>query len=261
MLISLGSKVLRETFDRIIPPQSLQCTLKRNPAHAKLQSRRNEGILNCFQWSKLYPTTPSEVSSAGFDIPLLMVLLRTICDLSPPPAGWDAPPLPEDLSRESDIARLKYFMNAVSSHAGEGFVSDAVFSSHWQQIHDTMVRLGGADYEDFINEMRDQEMDVLSEEHFRELLKQWRNADDNIKDKLKQLESVEAVNVAGELCWQKTLLLFKFLWFILSVRPTIGIHECRFHCVFSLKIPRIQCASPCLAVCKPRSSYLVGFGK
>ena len=208
LLISLGSKVLRETFDRIIPPQSLQCTLKRNPAHAKLQSRRNEGILNCFQWSKLYPTSPSEVSSAGFDIPMLMVLLRTICDLSPPPAGWDAPPLPEDISRESDIARLKYLMNAVSSHAGEGFVGDAVFSSHWQQIHDTMVRLGGADYEDVINEMRDQEMDLLSEEHFRELLKQWRNAEDNIKDKLKQLESVEAVNVAGELCWQKTLLLF-----------------------------------------------------
>ena len=203
LLISLGSKVLRETFDRIIPPQSLQCTLKRNPAHAKLQSRRNEGILNCFQWSKLYPTSPSEVSSAGFDIPMLMVLLRTICDLSPPPAGWDAPPLPEDISRESDIARLKYFMNAVSSHAGEGFVGDAVFSSHWQQIHDTMVRLGGADYEEVINEMRDQEMDLLSEEHFRELLKQWRNAEDNIKDKLKQLESVEAVNVAGELCWQK----------------------------------------------------------
>ena len=77
-----------------------------------------------------------------------MVLLRTICDLSPPPAGWDAPPLPEDLSRESDIARLKYFFNAVSSHTGEGFVSDAVFSSYWQQIHDTLVRLGGADYEE-----------------------------------------------------------------------------------------------------------------
>ena len=134
LLISLGSKSLRETFDRIISPQSLQRILKRNPAHSKLQSRRKEGILNSVQWSKLYPTTSSEVSSAGFDIPLLMVLLRTICNLSPPPAGWDAPPLPEDLSRESDIARLKYFFKAVSSHTGEGFVSDVVFSSYWQQI-------------------------------------------------------------------------------------------------------------------------------
>ena len=197
----MGSKALRETFDRIIPPQSLQRILKRNPAHSKLQSRRKEGILNSVQWSKLYPTTPSEVSSAGFDIPLLMVLLRTICDLSPPPAGWDAPPLPEDLSRESDIARLKYFFNAVSSHTGEGFVSDAVFSSYWQQIHDTLVRLGGADYEDVIEQMRCQEMDLLSEEHFRELLKQWRKVEDNIKDKLNELESAEALKMAGELLW------------------------------------------------------------
>lgn len=130
-----------------------------------------------------------------------MVLLRTICDLSPPPAGWDAPPLPEDLSRESDIARLKYFFNTVFSHGGEGFVSDAVFSNYWQQIQDTLVRLGGADYEDVIEQMSCQEMDVLSEEHFRELLKQWRKVEDNIKDKLNEMESAEALKMAGELLW------------------------------------------------------------
>ena len=130
-----------------------------------------------------------------------MVLLRTICDLSPPPAGWDAPPLGEDTSCESDIARLKYFFNAMSSHAGEGFVSDAVFSNYWQQIHDTLVRLGGADYQDVIEQMRSQEIDLLNEEHFRELLKQWRKMEDNIKDKLNELESAEAVKMPGELSW------------------------------------------------------------
>ena len=197
----MGSKALKETFDRIIPSQNLQHILKCTPAHSTLQSRRKEGILNSVQWSKLYPSSPSELSSASFDIPLLMVLLRTICDLSPPPAGWDVPPLAEDLSRESAIARLKYFFNAVSSHSGEGFVSDAVFSSYWQQIHDTLVRLGGADFEYVIEQMRCQEMDVLSEEHFRELLKQWRKVEDNIKDELNELESAEALKVAGELLW------------------------------------------------------------
>ena len=128
-----------------------------------------------------------------------MVLLRTICDLSPPTAGWDAPPLPEDTSLESDIARVKYFLNAVSRHAGKGSVSDAVFSSYWQQIHDTLVRLGGVGYEDDIDEMRDQEMDLLLEEHFGELLKQWKNVEDNIKDKLNELENEESFKVAGEL--------------------------------------------------------------
>ena len=88
-----------------------------------------------------------------------------------------------------------------SSHAGEGFVSDAVFSSYWQQIHNTLVRLAGADYEDVIEQMSCQEMDLLNEEHFRELLKQWRKVEDNIKDELNELESAEALKIAGELLW------------------------------------------------------------
>ena len=95
--------------------------------------------------------------------------------------------------------RLKYFFTAVSRRAGEGSVNDAVFSSYWQQIRDILVRLGGADYENTIDEMKNQDMDSLDEEHFRELLKQWRKVEDNIKDKMNELESAEALKVAGEL--------------------------------------------------------------
>ena len=80
-------------------------------------------------------------------------------------------------------------MNAVSKHAGEGFINDVVFSNYWQQIRDTLLRLGGAHYGDAIDEIRDQEMDPLEEEHFRELLKQWKKVEDDIKDKLNELES------------------------------------------------------------------------
>ena len=47
--------------------------------------------------------------------------------------------------------------------------------------------------------MKNQDMDFLDEEHFIELLKQWRKVEDNIKDKLNELESEEAFKVAGEL--------------------------------------------------------------
>ena len=140
LLVSVGSQVLRDTFDGIIPPTDLQRFLKRHPAHSKLQSLRKEGILNTVQWSKLYPAVPSSVSSTGFDPAFLMILLRTICNLSPPPAGWDVPPLSVETSRESDIARVKYFMNTVSNHAMEASVSDAVFSNYWQQFRDSLVR-------------------------------------------------------------------------------------------------------------------------
>ena len=199
LLISIGSRVLRDIFDSIIPPENLRELFKRDPAHSRLQLLRKKGVLTSVQWSKLYPATPTEVSSASFDIPLLIVLLRTICNLSPPPAGWDIPPLTADTSRESDIARIKYFMNAVSKHATEGSVSDALFSSYWQQICNTLVRLGGADYEDLIDEFKDQEIEFLDEEHFRELLKQWKKVDDEIRDRLNQVESEEASKEKGML--------------------------------------------------------------
>ena len=108
-----------------------------------------------------------------------------------------------DTSRQSDIARLKYIMNAVSSHGGEGSVSYAVFISYWQQIRETLVRLAGTDHGDVIDEIMDQEMDPLDEEHFRELLKQWKEVEDSSiegssKDKLNELESLDTYNAEGE---------------------------------------------------------------
>ena len=147
----------------------------------------------------MYPATPTEVSSASFDIPLLIVLLRTICNLNPPPAGWDTPPLTADTNPESDIARIKYLMNPVYEHTAEGSVSDTVFSSYWQHIRDTLVRLGGADYGDVIDEMKDQDIEFLDEEHFRELLKQWKKVEDEIKDQLNEILSEKASEETGML--------------------------------------------------------------
>ena len=81
-------------------------------------------------------------------------------------------------------------MNAVSNQAREASLSDAVFSEYWQKIRDTLVRLGGAGYEDVIDEMKNQEMNYLDEEHFIELFKQWKEVEDTIKVKLNELEIV-----------------------------------------------------------------------
>ena len=65
-----------------------------------------------------------------------------------------------------------------------------MFSEYWQQIQDTLVRLGGAGYQDVIDKMKNQEMNSLDKEHFIELLKQWKEVEDTIKVKLNELESV-----------------------------------------------------------------------
>ena len=196
LLVKLGSQVLRDVFDRTIHPQDLCSALKNEPAHSKLQSLRKEGILNPVQWSQLYPANSSSVSSTGFDPSLLIVLLRTICNLRPPSSGWDVLPHSLDASCESDIVRLKYCVNALSAHAGEASVSDATFCKYREQIQNTLVRLGGAEYEDAIREIEKQEMDPWDEEHFKELLKQWKDGDDRIKDKLNEWECI--MKTSGE---------------------------------------------------------------
>ena len=189
ILVTMGSGVLRETFDRFSPPQNLQKHLKDYQNHKTLRSLRKQRILTSKQWDQLYPDSASSVSSEHFDHTLLMVLLRTVCELTPPTAGWDAPPHASDTSPEADIARVRYFMNTVLDHADKSRVSDAVFVNYCENIRGTLVRLGGAAYGDAMDKIVNQKMDPITEEHYKELLMQWKKNEDCIKDKMNELDS------------------------------------------------------------------------
>ena len=199
LLVTMGSRALRETFDSIIPPQHLQDHLKGYQVHTKLQSLRKKRILNSKQWAQLYPAKPSLVSSGDFDSTLLLVLLRTVCELTPPTAGWDAPPHAADTSREADIARVKYFVSTVFGHVDSASVSGVVFTNYWDNIRDVLVRLGGSGCEGAISRIKNQKLDPVTEEHYKELLKQWKKNEDNIKDKMNELQSeIGASDEEGE---------------------------------------------------------------
>ena len=188
LLVDVGAHVLRETFDKKRPKGSLDTVLSTPPTHAILQSLRKKRVLNPTQWDKLYPAIKSSVSSANFDITLLMVLLRNICGLVPPPTGWDRLPAATDLSPEADIARTKYYRNTVYGHASEASIDDTTFSQYWQDIQDALVRLGGTPYKDAIDDLKTECMDPEYEEHYQKLLKQWINDDINIKERLDEIE-------------------------------------------------------------------------
>ena len=189
LLVGVGSQVLRETFDRIHPPRDLDTVLATPPAYPKLQSLQKKKVLNPLQWDKLYPVIKTSVSSKNFDITLLMVLLRNICGLTPPATGWDNLPLASDLSREADVARIKYYRNTVYARATQASVDDVTFYNHWKNIRDTLVRLGGADYEAAIDNVKCDSWDPYMEEHYKGLLRQWKMDEDSIKDKLDDVET------------------------------------------------------------------------
>ena len=188
LLVDVGSKALRDTFDRCHPPASLHQDLTHPPAHPILQSLKTRRILNATQWGKLFPAIPASVSSANFDITLLILLLRNICGLSPPACtGWDTLPPSSDTSIEANIARVKYYRNNVYGHASQASVDDPTFNTYWQDISSALVGLG-ASYGAAINKLKIECMDPDVEEHYRELLKEWKKDDDNTKAKIAEME-------------------------------------------------------------------------
>ena len=191
LLVDVGSHALRDTFDRIHPPAGLHSVLAPGtPAHGTLQLLRTKRILNPTQWGKLYPTIPTSVSSASFDITLLMVLLRNICHLTPPVSGWDNLPSAADTNTEANIARVKYYRNTVYGHATQASVDDKSFNIHWQDISNALVGLGGTSYRAAITKLKYECMDLDTEEHYRELLAQWKKDEDNFKEKLGEIEGM-----------------------------------------------------------------------
>ena len=206
LLVDVGAHVLRETFDKKRPTGSLDTVLSTPSTHALLQTLRTKRVLNPTQWGKLYPAITSSVSSTNFDITLLMVLLRNICSLAPPPTGWDSLPAATDLTPEADIVRIKYYRNTIYGHASGALVDDATFSQYWQDIQDALVRLGGTCYQDAIDNLKNDCMDPEIEEHYQELLKYWVKDEISIKEKLDQIEE----NVAKKLDdWKESMAVFK----------------------------------------------------
>ncbi len=126
-----------------------------------------------------------------------MVLLRNICGLHAPATGWDSLPPPADTSKEANIARVKYYRNTVYGHASQASVDDATFNTYWQDISNPLVALGGASYGAAINRLKNECMDPDTEEHYRELLKQWKKDEDSIKDKLDEIEGMLEFSLKG----------------------------------------------------------------
>ena len=64
-----------------------------------------------------------------------------------------------------------------------------VFVNYCDNIRETLVRLGGARYGDAMDKITHQKSDPITEEHYKEFLKQWKKNEDCIKDKMNELHS------------------------------------------------------------------------
>ncbi|XP_067029222.1 NLR family CARD domain-containing protein 3-like isoform X2 [Acropora muricata] len=189
LLVDVGCTVLRDTFDNIHPPANLHVVLSSASLFSTLQSLRKKRVLNPLQWGKLFPAVASSVSSANFDVTLLMVLLRNICGLSPPVStgNWDKLPPDSDNSTEANIVRIKCYRNDVYGHATKASLDDKTFNVLWHKISSAVLALGTG-YGDVISRLKTECMDPGAEAHYEKLLSDWKKDDDSIKEILERTD-------------------------------------------------------------------------
>ncbi|XP_015778396.1 PREDICTED: NACHT, LRR and PYD domains-containing protein 10-like, partial [Acropora digitifera] len=183
LLVDVGCRVLRDTFDNKHPPANLHVVLSSPSVFSTLQSLRRRRVLNPLQWGKLFPAITSNLSSANFDVTLLVVLLRNICGLSPPVStgSWDELPPDSDESTEANIVRIKWYRNDVYGHATKASLDDATFHALWQKISSAVLALGSG-YGAVMSRLKTECMDPAAEAQYQQLLSDWKKDDDILKE-------------------------------------------------------------------------------
>jgi hypothetical protein len=199
LLIDGGTQVLRDVFDSIRPPSTLHSVLHSPAVHNTLKGLKAKRILTPHQWSRLYPSTSTSVTSEGFDITLLFILLRNICSLTPPATGWDKPPLAVDTSKEADLARIKSYRNELYAHITETAISDIDFEKYWKEIEALFLRLGGTSYQPDIERLTVETMDPEDEQYFIKAIEEWEQLEQRIMSKLdKVINMLKSTSIADD---------------------------------------------------------------
>ena len=189
LLMDQGVSVMRNEFDQIHPPHTLDNVLQMCKSTLTKLSKKT---LTAAMWNVLYPGVNIYGSSSDFDITLLSVLFRNICHLQPPVVdasgkrSWDKDPLQSDTTLEADIVRLRLLRNRIYAHTIDISMSAMEFDNAWSDITQILVRRGGHAVQMKINALRKAPFTKI-EELFSKHLQDWYLQDQDVKKELESL--------------------------------------------------------------------------
>ena len=171
--------VLQTKINRSPPPSTLDSFLKANKKFL-----RNLRVITPTQWNLLFPASGSPDSN-NFDITLLTVLLRNICGLHPPTAGWNIEPAASDTSESAEILRIRNLRNKVYGHIPCPQLDNTKFETLWQEISKSLIKLGIPQQD--IEELKQTPLSP-EEENYIEKLKEWKELEDDLLSKLNEVK-------------------------------------------------------------------------
>lgn len=108
--------------------------IKRTNLRSELDNNKQklENFLNKQQQNLIYPGTGNtSLTTKDFDISILYILLRNICNIPSHKAGWGNPPAIDDNSIAAGIEKIRLTRNLILAHSTNGKIEDPVFEKHW----------------------------------------------------------------------------------------------------------------------------------
>ena len=182
LLVDGGTHVLRKVLHSVHPPATLQHVLNNNRLRLKKSVKFDE------QWEKLFPTSGDPPDSKTFDITLLHLLLREICNLTAPPTGWHKMPADGDVSLEANIVRIKCFRNELC-HSASTVIPNGEFEDKWNKISSSLKELQASIYEKKIQNLKNDLIDHDLTPRVEEQIEQWRREHQDEGEVMSQLRS------------------------------------------------------------------------
>lgn len=135
LITMLCGDLFRDILSRHVQPTNLRSELDKN--RPKL-----EKILNKQQRNLIYPVTGNTLLTAkDFDISIIYILLRNICNIPSHKAGWGNPPAKGDNSIAAGIEMIQLKRNLIPAHSTNGMIEDLEFEKHWKELRDAVVQI------------------------------------------------------------------------------------------------------------------------
>lgn len=182
-LLIFGAKtLLREIFDTKCPPNILYEMLQDHSIVEWL-----EGKLTKPEWDCLNPSPGMYGKSADFNVNLLLKLLSTICNLTPPATGWVNRPTDADHSLAADLVRITFYRNLLC--LSNGSMAYEEFVSLSEEISDSLLRIAAqigpekrTEWQKSIHKLLKDPLQLQEEKNAEQLLQWYENDTEAVKE-------------------------------------------------------------------------------
>lgn len=135
LITLLCGDLFRDILSRYIKPIYLRSQLDNN-------KQKLVNIFNTQQQNLIYPATGNtSLTTKEFDITIIYILLRNICNIPPHKSGWGNPPAKGDNSIAAGIEKIRLTRNLIIAHSTNGMIEDPVFEKHWNDLRDVVIQI------------------------------------------------------------------------------------------------------------------------